>query len=132
PRRVLDPAGNRGRGPLPRILEGPAYARPFLLALAGGQAARGLRRHVLGASRGPAVRRPRSPPTIPGPCGVPFDSFINGRVDRAAINGVLNGEASVDRPGNLREGLESGEGVRSEEHTSELQSRFDLVCHLLL
>src|SRR5437868_12557398 len=25
-----------------------------------------------------------------------------------------------------------GEGVRSEEHTSELQSRFDLVCRLLL
>src|SRR5699024_12785864 len=26
----------------------------------------------------------------------------------------------------------SGEAVRSEEHTSELQSRFDLVCRLLL
>src|SRR5438067_5391752 len=26
----------------------------------------------------------------------------------------------------------SGRGVRSEEHTSELQSRFDLVCRLLL
>src|SRR5437868_13204030 len=26
----------------------------------------------------------------------------------------------------------SGSGVRSEEHTSELQSRFDLVCRLLL
>src|SRR5699024_11772585 len=25
-----------------------------------------------------------------------------------------------------------GSGVRSEEHTSELQSRFDLVCRLLL
>src|SRR5207249_6583778 len=25
-----------------------------------------------------------------------------------------------------------GRGVRSEEHTSELQSRFDLVCRLLL
>src|SRR5205809_422470 len=72
PRRVLDPAGDCGRGPLPRVLEGPAYARPFLLALAGGQAARGLRRHVLGASRGPAVRRPRSPPTITRPCGVLF------------------------------------------------------------
>src|SRR5437868_13695566 len=29
------------------------------------------------------------------------------------------------------EGLQ-GLGVRSEEHTSELQSRFDLVCRLLL
>src|SRR5699024_12562709 len=26
----------------------------------------------------------------------------------------------------------AGEAVRSEEHTSELQSRFDLVCRLLL
>src|SRR6266704_766628 len=26
----------------------------------------------------------------------------------------------------------AGSGVRSEEHTSELQSRFDLVCRLLL
>src|SRR5699024_11551597 len=28
--------------------------------------------------------------------------------------------------------LQLGQGVRSEEHTSELQSRFDLVCRLLL
>src|SRR5207249_7912903 len=28
--------------------------------------------------------------------------------------------------------LETTRGVRSEEHTSELQSRFDLVCRLLL
>src|SRR5207249_6781058 len=27
---------------------------------------------------------------------------------------------------------ETGEPIRSEEHTSELQSRFDLVCRLLL
>src|SRR5207249_12309215 len=29
-------------------------------------------------------------------------------------------------------GIETLGGVRSEEHTSELQSRFDLVCRLLL
>src|SRR5699024_12083581 len=29
-------------------------------------------------------------------------------------------------------GLHGAEGGRSEEHTSELQSRFDLVCRLLL
>src|SRR5699024_11400610 len=29
-------------------------------------------------------------------------------------------------------GLPSPDGTRSEEHTSELQSRFDLVCSLLL
>src|SRR5699024_12043733 len=28
--------------------------------------------------------------------------------------------------------ITKGRGVRSEEHTSELQSRFDLVCRLLL
>src|SRR5438067_9718829 len=28
--------------------------------------------------------------------------------------------------------MQSGQGCRSEEHTSELQSRFDLVCRLLL
>src|SRR5699024_12646326 len=28
--------------------------------------------------------------------------------------------------------IQSGRGSRSEEHTSELQSRFDLVCRLLL
>src|SRR5437868_10369441 len=31
-----------------------------------------------------------------------------------------------------RRGGEIGDQVRSEEHTSELQSRFDLVCRLLL
>src|SRR5207249_9073454 len=29
-------------------------------------------------------------------------------------------------------GLQPGQSTRSEEHTSELQSRFDLVCRLLL
>src|SRR5699024_12575906 len=29
-------------------------------------------------------------------------------------------------------GAARGQGARSEEHTSELQSRFDLVCRLLL
>src|SRR5207249_9228139 len=37
-------------------------------------------------------------------------------------------------PGSCRstESAGSGSGARSEEHTSELQSRFDLVCRLLL
>src|SRR5206468_7432417 len=34
-------------------------------------------------------------------------------------------------PGN-REGCQAGRRARSEEHTSELQSRSDLVCRLLL
>src|SRR5699024_12534167 len=32
----------------------------------------------------------------------------------------------------LEDGLGDGQPQRSEEHTSELQSRFDLVCRLLL
>src|SRR5699024_12498224 len=32
----------------------------------------------------------------------------------------------------VHKGEEAGSGFRSEEHTSELQSRFDLVCRLLL
>src|SRR5207249_12031943 len=35
-------------------------------------------------------------------------------------------------PENARELRQAGEAERSEEHTSELQSRFDLVCRLLL
>src|SRR5436309_16055467 len=36
------------------------------------------------------------------------------------------------RPGDRRERLPGGGGGRSEEHTSELQSRENLVCRLLL
>src|SRR5699024_11576585 len=43
--------------------------------------------------------------------------------DRAAVAGVER------KPG---ERSDIGAGRRSEEHTSELQSRFDLVCRLLL
>src|SRR5947208_15720363 len=50
-----------------------------------------------------------------GIAGSLFDSFMSRRVDTAAKTGVLYDEASVDRPGNLREGLESGEGVLHEE-----------------
>src|SRR5699024_11594993 len=37
-----------------------------------------------------------------------------------------------DRPLGSEVGLQGPCGSRSEEHTSELQSRFDLVCRLLL
>src|SRR5207249_10764814 len=35
-------------------------------------------------------------------------------------------------PETKQQALEKLAGIRSEEHTSELQSRFDLVCRLLL
>src|SRR5438309_8142801 len=50
------------------------------------------------------------------------------------IGEVVGGEAVVDR---YQYGADLGDGVerfelRSEEHTSELQSQFHLVCRLLL
>src|SRR3712207_7826488 len=50
-----------------------------------------------------------------------------GAVDRQADRTVLE-EVGRDGP----HGLERAAGVRSEEHTSELQSRQYLVCRLLL
>src|SRR5699024_11857362 len=43
--------------------------------------------------------------------------------------GAHAGAALVEK---LLEGAVGADGDRSEEHTSELQSRFDLVCRLLL
>src|SRR2546429_2652618 len=45
-----------------------------------------------------------------------------------------HGEGAVRRlaQGHRRRGRRSGDDVRSEEHTSELQSRLHLVCRLLL
>src|SRR5207249_6832421 len=40
--------------------------------------------------------------------------------------------ARLDKPFTDGMGLDPGMTFRSEEHTSELQSRFDLVCRLLL
>src|SRR5699024_11840620 len=61
------------------------------------------------------------------------DHAANRALDGA--RGVLGEELGVGR--GLEPARESGVGVgllvpRSEEHTSELQSRFDLVCRLLL
>src|SRR5207249_5031679 len=56
------------------------------------------------------------------------------RKDGAAAVDVVATRAREGAAGirELREWLESGVEARSEEHTSELQSRFDLVCRLLL
>src|SRR5699024_11247071 len=45
---------------------------------------------------------------------------------------VVIGEGEIDEAPMLYIGEELGTKDRSEEHTSELQSRFDLVCRLLL
>src|SRR5699024_12431425 len=53
---------------------------------------------------------------------------------RWVVEQVGLGDEVVDIPADLPEGdLEMARRIgRSEEHTSELQSRFDLVCRLLL
>src|SRR5699024_12151878 len=57
------------------------------------------------------------------------------RRDRLAQRGnarLRHEEVAVDLPRRIGERLIEIGRVRSEEHTSELQSRFDLVCRLLL
>src|SRR2546429_6964776 len=49
------------------------------------------------------------------------------RVEGRGLSGELHGERALSE-----ERLDLIEGVRSEEHTSELQSRLHLVCRLLL
>src|SRR5699024_11237551 len=83
----------------------------------------------------------------------PGPTSVAGRVQATRV-GVFPGPTDALEPGNLGagprsiEGLEGATGqrgevgltlargvvaaLRSEEHTSELQSRFDLVCRLLL
>src|SRR5699024_11543806 len=56
-----------------------------------------------------------------------FD-FVAARTPRPASTGVTSRESSLPYSGMPA----SKRSVRSEEHTSELQSRFDLVCRLLL
>src|SRR2546422_8483290 len=52
----------------------------------------------------------------------------------AKLEGFNPGGSAKDRPAVhiLREAMRTGEVKRSEEHTSELQSRLHLVCRLLL
>src|SRR5699024_9168245 len=45
---------------------------------------------------------------------------------------AVNGETLEDFEGNTVDNMAGMVSLRSEEHTSELQSRFDLVCRLLL
>src|SRR5699024_12829936 len=50
---------------------------------------------------------------------------VNKRIHVIAVTGSNNTKYSVELS-------QYAENIRSEEHTSELQSRFDLVCLLLL
>src|SRR5699024_12598385 len=66
-----------------------------------------------------------------------FQSIPNNGVGLARLEFIINNNIGIhpkaclaypDLPEDLRRAVEE----RSEEHTSELQSRFDLVCRLLL
>src|SRR5699024_11370881 len=72
------------------------------------------------------ARRWRSPRTCPPPtwCGWRTTRRPTGRTCAARCHGPRR-----RKPG---PGAGSTPGSRSEEHTSELQSRFELVCRLLL
>src|SRR5437868_10858236 len=60
----------------------------------------------------------------------PYTTLFRSRKPRS--NSLINTSRNIERSliRRLRPG--SGSAQRSEEHTSELQSRFDLVCRLLL
>src|SRR3712207_9161487 len=84
-------------------------------------------------SRAPAARAPRARVRLPGPgAGAP-----GGRVPRRAATGPdlradgrrAEGPRRLPRAAAV-ERLRAGRRLRSEEHTSELQSRQYLVCRL--
>src|SRR3982751_3196287 len=65
----------------------------------------------------------RRPPTSPL---FPYTTLFRSRARRIVLQPHRHLHRAPDHPGRLRA------DARSEEHTSELQSRSDLVCRLLL
>src|SRR5207249_11256074 len=147
------PARRRGRGRLRRALRGGAGLRPLDAAGRGDaarepprrarRAAAPARARLRRARRGPAAcrgagalasgARRRLSTVVPGVRGP--------AAARAGSAGAVAPRAATlprmtPPPGPILELLVStqpgGGPQRSEEHTSELQSRFDLVCRLLL
>src|SRR5699024_12718648 len=84
------------------------------------------RRRTIGVSIFSITCRTRSPSTF-----FPYTTLF-----RSALPGGHRGHQRSDGPaqwGQLQSAVSGQHPVqRSEEHTSELQSRFDLVCRLLL
>src|SRR3712207_9369419 len=81
------------------------------------------------------IRRP--PRSTLFPYTTLFRSLRSGRQpDRGLLGDGQGHPAAVRAAGRPRQaggrGAEAGRGARSEEHTSELQSRQYLVCRLLL
>src|SRR5688572_30934693 len=73
-----------------------------------------------------AQRRPPAPPN--------FDAFYELGPDSLIRRGVPKGtvKGPVTLPSQVYPGVAHDYWVRSEEHTSELQSQSNLVCRLLL
>src|SRR5699024_12381180 len=75
----------------------------------------------------------RSSDLPPGAQEIPVLGIVVGDVEPGVPVIVLVGGHQRLLKGEHRHGLAgAGGNVRSEEHTSELQSRFDIVCRLLL
>src|SRR5690606_40605995 len=71
---------------------------------------------------------------------VGFFALMEGRITENIIIAAADAGQPITgdhlgfqpQPGTVQAGAVQGKGVRSEEHTSELQSRENLVCRLLL
>src|SRR5699024_11628229 len=64
----------------------------------------------------------------------PVDAELAGAVDLGGVDQFIGDvlDELAHQEHRLRVGNSGDDQARSEEHTSELQSRFDLVCSLLL
>src|SRR5690606_20606513 len=58
--------------------------------------------------------------------------FVNTVVDKKQLSGIVNDLAERYTKVQVAASLDTLKDMRSEEHTSELQSRENLVCRLLL
>src|SRR5699024_11877613 len=81
----------------------------------------------------PAVAIPfNAPPTPkPPPTTLPLLAFLSARYSSLALCSLTISSYFSVTVSNARELSKNSRHFRSEEHTSELQSRFDLVCRLL-
>src|SRR5207249_5772514 len=108
-----------------------------LVRIARSRESRFARRGAGGEERagGPRCVRGRGPPSAPArrraPRGFPQPVYVVSPRGRRDAERGLRKEVRREGP-RLARRLGEGPAARSEEHTSELQSRFDLVCRLLL
>src|SRR2546422_7470931 len=72
--------------------------------------------------------------TVPGLGFILNNNMDNFAADPGRANqyGLIQGEANAIQPGKRPDSSMTPTILRSEEHTSELQSRLHLVCRLLL